>query len=115
VQCGKDATGPQPDPVIRILSPKDGARFQATDTVKIITESDYDEFSSNLSFEASLDSGRSWDVFILSLSERSGKDVKDTGPWVPADGGVAPGQAVKLHVYEYGMKYHAYTGFIHID
>ena len=114
----EDASTHEPVPMdtayIKILEPKTGANLKVNETIKIITESDYDKFGQNLTFDATPDSGKTWDAFIISLELKSGMNVLDTVEWKPVDGGFAAGQTTQLRVWEYGKKHYAYTGVLHI-
>lgn len=111
---GCNATDGDPASPIRILQPKAGDRFKASDTIKIITETDYHKVAGNLSAVFSPDSGKSWDL-ILSAAH---KDMlaRDTFPFVATDLGFSAGQSVKIQVWEYGVGgIREDIGFVHID
>ena len=101
-------------PLIRILEPKSGAKFKVGETARIITESDYDIFAQNLTYDATTDSGKSWLGFIGSLALETGMKVKDTVNWKPSDAGFRAGEKTKIRVWEYGKKYYAYSDWIEI-
>lgn len=112
LQCttGEDSA---PAPVISILQPKAGATFKLTDTVRVITESDYTRFTSGITFNFSADSSKTW-LLIKSLVRKEGRE-KDTLLWVPAEdspGEVVPGRQVRIQVYDYSKKYETKSGYI---
>jgi hypothetical protein len=115
MQCTTDDAATAP--TIAILAPKAGQTFKATDTVLVITQSDYSKFTSGLNFNYSIDSGKTWN-FLPSLP-RGGRTgiVKDTLAWVAgADVGVlAAGQGVSVQVLDYNKKFIAISGFFFIS
>jgi hypothetical protein len=105
---------PVPSSPIKILAPKNGDRFKATDTVKIITETDYSKVAGNLSAIYSADSGKSWDL-VKSAAHHDGL-ARDTFPFYPPDFGFTAGMQAHLKIKEYGVGGKiAEFGFIHID
>lgn len=102
-----------PAPAISILQPKAGTTFKLTDTVRVITESDYTRFTSGITFNFSADSSKTW-LLIKSLVRKEGRE-KDTLLWVPAvdsPGEVVPGRQVRIQVYDYSKKNETKSGYI---
>lgn len=87
---------------IKVLQPKDGARFRMTDTVQIITETDYTQVAGTLSAIFSTDSGKVWRL-VLSAPHHNGL-ARDTFPFPLADHGdtIRAGSRVRLRMKEYG-------------
>lgn len=115
-QC--DTADPEPPASISpitVLQPKAEARFKATDTIKIITESDYSKFNGNLSAVYSADSGKKYDLILSAPHNKTGI-ARDTFPFLAGDFGFAAGQKVKLQVWEYGVGgIRVDIGFVQID
>lgn len=100
---------------IKVLQPSVESRYKATDTVKIITESDYSKFAGNLSAIYSPDSGKTWDLILSAPHNKTGV-ARDTFPFLAKDFGFSAGQKVKLEIREYGATgIKVPIGFIHID
>lgn len=113
LQCTTEEDAGTPAPVIKILEPKAGASFKLTDTVRVVTESDYTKFTSGITFNFSADSSKTW-LLIKSLVRKEGLE-KDTLLWVPAEdspGEVVPGRQVRIQVYDYSKKYETKSGYI---
>jgi hypothetical protein len=105
---------PQPAGAIRILQPGAGGTFGLADTIDIVVESDFDRFSSGITFEYTLDSARTWE-FIRSLPRKPGV-VKDTLPWAPGldfPEVLGDGRGVMLRVFDYDRDFSDQTGFFH--
>ena len=101
---------------IKVLQPKDGSRYKMTDTVQIITETDFTRVAGNLSAIFSTDSGKGWRL-VLSAPHHDGV-ARDTFPFPLADHGdtIRAGSKVKLRMQEYGAAgIFQEIGFIHID
>jgi hypothetical protein len=101
---------------IKVLQPKDGARYRMTDTVRIITETDFTRVAGNLSAIFSTDSGKVWRL-VLSAPHHDGL-ARDTFPFPLADHGdtIRAGSEVKLRMKEYGATgIHEDIGYIHIE
>ena len=115
LHCNSTDSGSNPaTSPIKVLQPKAGAQVKATDTLKIITESDYTRIAGNLSAIFSLDSGKNWDL-ILSAAHHDAL-ARDTFPFLPKDFGIAAGQNVKLQIKEYGTGgLIEEIGFIQVD
>lgn len=113
LQCTTEEDSSAPAPVINILQPKAGTAFKLTDTVRVVTESDYSKFTSGITFNFSADSSKTW-ILIKSLVRKEGME-KDTLLWVPAEdspGEVVPGGQVRFQVYDYSKKYETKSGYI---
>ena len=109
--CGTEEDS-QPQPVIKILEPKDGQTFTLSQTVLIIMESDYSRFSSGINVSFSSDSGKKWDL-VLSKKAKSGV-ARDTVGWAPGlEGAVTAGQTIQFKAYDYGSAFSDISGFVH--
>lgn len=101
---------------IQVLQPKDGSRFRMTDTVRIITETDYSRVAGTLSAIFSTDSGKVWRL-ILSAPHHNGVAL-DTFPFPLADHGdtIRAGTSIRLRMKEYGATgIFEDIGYIHIE
>lgn len=101
---------------IKVLQPKEGSRYKMTDTVHIITETDYTQVAGTLSAIFSADSGKVWRL-ILSAPHHNGL-ARDTFPFPLSDHGdtLRAGTRVKLRMKEYGAGgIIQEIGFIHIE
>lgn len=100
------------EPTLRILSPAEGAQVKVTDTVLIITRSDYTAFSGGIHVSSSFDSSKTWSQ-VRSLGPKPSAFV-DTIRWYPADEAadpVIPGAKAMLRVTDYGRKFSAISHF----
>lgn len=99
---------------IQVLGPKAGTRYLTTDTVKIITETDYSKVAGNLSAIFSPDSGKSWEL-ILSAPHHDAV-ARDTFPFLAKDFGFGAGQSLLLQIREYGTGGRREDiGYVHFD
>jgi hypothetical protein len=109
--CSTEEDAPAPAAVIQILSPKAGDTFKLSETIKIVTKTDYTKFTSGITINYSIDSAKTWQL-IQSKVRKEGVQT-DTLVWTPSvdSPDITVGPGVMLQVYDYAKKYPTKTGY----
>ena len=99
--------------VFKFIQPTAGKTYKLTDTVQIITESDFSKFASGVNLKYSMDSAKTW-IRIYDLIRKSGI-ARDTVNWVPAEDApdLTPGSTVIIRATDYNRKHLTDSPFIH--
>ncbi len=97
----------------KFIQPTAGKTYTLTDTVQIITESDFTKFASGVNLKYSMDSAKTW-IRIYDLIRKTGI-ARDTVNWVPAQDApdLTPGSAVLIRATDYNRKCHTDSPYIH--